>query len=760
MHKNYFQFSSSVVKAGIILCIFLTFCLVYSCSQVETDGEYEADTSLAPSSHTFVGDQTCQSCHAAEWEQWKGSHHDYAIGEADDEHVRGNFDDAVFSDGQDSYRFYREGDEYMVDIIGSDDETESHRIDYTFGWEPLQQYLIDIGQGKVQALHIAWDTQKSTWYSLQPDQDYADDDWMHWTGGAMNWNTMCADCHSTNLRQNYIAEADSFNTSWDVIDVSCEACHGPGGDHVEFVSSPEGDEASSDRIREDLNLTRTTSQIDEINTCAPCHSLRQKLTDDYIQGDPYLDHYDPSLPRPETHFADGQILEEVYVFGSFLQSKMYTEGVTCSDCHDPHSQQLRLPLINNQLCMSCHEPEYNTADHHFHESNTESSQCINCHMTGRTYMGNDYRRDHSFRVPRPDQSKQFGTPNACNDCHGNRSSGWAADAVEQWYGPDRPNHFSDKLLKADAEQRSGDIGLRELIEDTSQPEIIRATAVWYTGRYPGNDAVDILRDAIESDSPMVRTTAAKALESFLPDSRLSLLEKLLSDSVRSVRLAAAQQLAEFAIHDVAENNRDHFENAMQEYRTYLNVNQYFPQGQMNRGQFFEKQGQTEQAIAAYRDALKRDSYFNPARINLAYLYNGIGDNDRAEDLLRTVIEQEPRFGEAYYSLALLLAEESRMSEAIDYFEQASELLTNNSRVFYNLAIAHQTVGNPIQAEAAYKRAIELNKENGDFRYGLVTLYMQQEQYEKALHQAEELNRRSPNNPQLRQLVRMIEENLN
>lgn len=748
-------FQNPIATICFLIVSLALFFLMYSCGQTGKDLEdNNQETFELMRGHTFVGDQTCQSCHAQEWEAWKGSHHDYAIGEADEEHVRGDFDNAEFTQGENSYRFYRNGESYMVDAT-EQGETETYTIDYTFGWEPLQQYLINIGDGKIQALHIAWDTEKNRWFSLQPDEEYDSDDWMHWTGGSMNWNTMCADCHSTNLKQNYIAEADSFHTSWDVIDVSCEACHGPGGDHVEFVNSPQGDKASPERIREDLNLTRTSSQIEEINTCAPCHSLRQTLTDDYIHGDPYLEHYDPLLPHPENYFADGQIRGEVYVYGSFLQSKMYAEGVTCSDCHDPHTLELKEPLVNNELCMQCHEPQYNTPEHHFHEPNTEQSQCINCHMTGRTYMGNDYRRDHSFRVPRPDQSNQFGTPNACNDCHTDRSAEWAADAVETWYGPDRPDHFSDVLLKANAEQRSDNRGLRELIEDTSEPEIIRATAVWYVGRFPDEDAVDILRDAIESDSPMVRSTAAKAMESFPSDTRITLLENTLSDSVRSVRLAAAQQLAEFALHDVAEGSRDHFENAMQEYRAYLDVNQYFPQGLMNRGQFFEKQGQTDQAIAAYRKALQRDPYFNPARVNLAYLYNGIGENERAEELLRTVIEQEPRFGDAYYSLALLLAEENRMKEAVDYFEQATELLTGNARVFYNLAIAHQTMGNPQQAEAAYKRAIELEPENGDYRYGLTTLYLQEGQNQMALKQAQELSRIYPNNPQIEQLMQVV-----
>jgi predicted CXXCH cytochrome family protein len=750
--------SSSGLSVAFILLLFLSFCLVYSCSQTEDEARVAAGHPDIRT-HQFVGDQVCQSCHAGEWEQWKGSHHDYAIAEANENYVRGDFEDAGFTDGDDTYRFYRQGEYFYVEISTEGGMTETHRIEYTFGWEPLQQYLVDIGRGKLQALHAAWDTEQERWFSLHPDETYPDDDWMHWRGGSMNWNTMCADCHSTNLRQNYIAEADSFHTEWSVINVSCESCHGPGEDHVQFVNSPEGEEASRERIGEDLILGRFTPQIEEINTCAPCHSLRQQLTDDYIHGDYFLDHFEPTLPHPDQYYADGQILGEVFEYASFLQSRMYAEGVQCTDCHNPHSLQLRQPLTDNQLCMSCHEPEYNTIDHHFHEPNTEASQCINCHMTGRYFMGNDFRRDHSFRVPRPDQSAQFGTPNACNDCHGDRSAEWAALAVEEWYGQERPAHYSDALLKADAGQTSQNIDLRELIFDAEQPEIIRATAVWYVGRYPGEDAAEILGEAIQSDSPMIRTSAARAMEHLSPEIRLPLLEGALADSVRSVRIAAGQQLTGFALHDLSPDARDPFENAMQEYRAYLEINRYFPQGQMNLARYYEDQGEAGKAMDAYRGTLERDPYFTPARVNLAYLHNSIGENDQAEELLRTVIDQEPEFGDAYYSLALLLAEEQRMEEAIGYFEQAAELLAGQSRVFYNLAIANQTVNRPQQAEAAYLQAIELDPQNGDYRYGLITLYMQQNQHEQALEQAEELDQLYPNNPQIEQLLDMIRREL-
>ena len=743
----------------IIALLLSSFGIFYSCGSSGDDQQDAGGRTFQPvRDHEFVGDQTCQSCHAYQFDEWKGSHHDYAIAEPNEESVRGDFENAEFIQGENSYRFYREGSDYVVDAIEKG-TSETLKIDYTFGWEPLQQYLIDIGDGKYQALHIAWDTEKNEWFSLQPDEEVETDDWMHWRGGSMNWNTMCADCHSTNLKQNFEPDTDSFHTTWSVLNVSCESCHGPGKDHVEFVSTPQGEKASKERIREDVLNGRFSSQMEEINTCAPCHSLRQKLTDNYVHGDNYLDHFDPQLPHPDNYFADGQIRGEVYVYGSFLQSKMYAEGVQCTDCHNPHTLELKEPLVNNQLCMSCHEPIYNTPEHHFHEPNTEQSQCVNCHMTGRTYMENDYRRDHSFRVPRPDQSSQFGIPNACNDCHTDETPEWAAAAVEEWYGSERTTHFSDVLLSANSGEPGSKMQINQLISDESQPEIIRATAVWYAGQFPDNNSNSAINEALSSESDLVRISAVKAAETLPPEMRRLVLTGALNDDVRAVRVFAFRSLASLSDEDFDQPYRDQFRSAMQEYRESLEISRYFPQGAMNRGQFFEQRGETEMAIEAYREALERDSYFNPARINLAYLLNGKGENKEAEELLRTVIEQEPEFGEAYYSLALLLAEEDRLDEAIPYFEKAAELMNDTARVYYNLAVAQQTLENPTKAKEAYLDAIERDPGNGDYRYGLVTLYMQQRNYSKALDQARELERIYPGNAQVNQLLDMIRGNL-
>ncbi|MDR8393366.1 tetratricopeptide repeat protein [Aliifodinibius sp. S!AR15-10] len=738
-----------------VLLTIVGLCLVigigYSCSQSGEDSS-SSQVDSSPGNAQFVGIEKCQSCHQEQVADWQHSHHDYAMKKATDEYVRGDFDNTSFTHNGQQYRFYREGDRFMVEAPGPDGELTEYSISYTFGWEPLQQYLVDFGKGKLQALNIAWDTEKEEWFALNPEEDIRHGDWLHWTGGAMNWNTMCADCHSTNLKQNYIAEADSFHTTWSSINVSCESCHGPGKEHVELMQSEEAKQATIDRIREDLKMTGSTGQVELINQCAPCHALREKLEPGYEHKGDFMNHFSPTLPHLEAYFADGQIKEEVYVYGSFLQSKMYKKGVQCTDCHNPHTLELKANVTDNTLCMQCHVPTYNSRAHHFHEPNTESSQCINCHMPGRYYMEVDFRRDHSFRVPRPDLSRKFGNPNACNDCHDDRTADWAAQQIEQWYGPTRPDHFSEIFLRADSLGTETIPELETVISDTAYNDIVRATSAWYLGQFGTQASLDILGQYTNDESAKVRNSVARAISGFPAEMRRLPLQDALDDSVKAVRLAAAQGLAEFSVQDIAFNLKQPFNDAMAEYRAYLDLNQYFPQGQMNRGQYFEKQGQTQQAIAAYQKALEKDPYFNAARLNLAYLYNQTGQNERAGELLNKVIEQEPSYGPAHYSLALLRAEQDRLPDALPHFEKAASLMPQNHRVRYNWAISLQRLGQPQKAEGVYKQAIDLAPENGDYLYGICTLYVQQNRYQDALPYAQKLVELYPNNQRFGQLL--------
>ncbi|MDZ7692925.1 MAG: tetratricopeptide repeat protein [Balneolaceae bacterium] len=597
---------------------------------------------------------------------------------------------------------------------------------------------------------------KERWFALDTEQDVRHGNWLHWTGGAMNWNTMCADCHSTNLQQNYIAEADSFHTTWSSINVSCEACHGPGKKHVEFMESEKADEATVERIREDLKLTWNSTQEEQINQCATCHAFREKLTKNYDHSGDFLDHFNPTLPHPESYFADGQIKEEVYVYGSFLQSKMFKNGVKCSDCHNPHSLKLKANVTDNSLCMQCHTGNYNSRQHHFHKVNTEASQCISCHMPGRYYMEVDFRRDHSFRVPRPDLSDKFGTPNACNSCHNDQSAEWAAQTIEEWYGEERQDKYSEILVKADSLGTEVIPELKALVSDTAQPDIARATAIWYLGQFPSQQSRETLEAALNRGSPLMRISATRAFASFPQNEKATILQDALDDSLRAVRLAAAEGLAEFSTVDIIPSQKKAFNIALEEYKAYLDANQYFPSGQMNREQFFEKRDEIQKAIEAYQKAIEKDAEFYPARVNLAYLFNQQGKNDRAEELLKTVIDQQPSYGPAYYSLALLLAEENRLQETLPDFEKGAELMPENARLRYNRAIALQRMGRSDEAASAYQEAIERAPETPDYLYGICTLYIQQEQYEDALPYARKLAESAPQNPRFQKLLELVQ----
>lgn len=753
MSKNVRDYSSRFFL-GITLLVFGSAVLLYSCSQPDSDS---SDSQAMPASHqAFVGDETCQSCHANQMDDWKESHHDYAMKPATPEFVRGDFNDATFSHNGATYRFFQQDTLFMVEAPGPKGEPVRYQIPYTFGWEPLQQYLVDFGNGKLQALNIAWDTEREQWFALDTEQGIGHGNWLHWTGGAMNWNTMCADCHSTNLQQNYIPEADSFHTTWSSINVSCESCHGPGKEHVDFMQTEEAEEATIERIRQDLKLTWNSTQEQQINQCASCHAFREKLTKNYEHSGDFLDHFNPTLPHPDSYFADGQIKEEVYVYGSFLQSKMFKNGVKCSDCHDPHSLQLKANVTDNSLCLQCHASSYNAPEHHFHEVNTEASQCISCHMPGRYYMEVDFRRDHSFRVPRPDLSAKFGTPNACNSCHGDQSAEWAARSIEDWYGEERQDKYSEVLVNADSLGSEALPGLREVIFDTAQPDIARATAIWYLAQFPPAQSRDIMEQALGSESSLMRISAARAFAAFPQNEKSAVLQDALDDSVRAVRIAAAEGLAEFSTADIIPSQKQAFNNALQEYKSYLDANQYFPSGQMNRGQFYEKRGETQKAIDAYQKAIEKDAEFYPARVNLAYLYNQQGRNEQAEELLTTVIDQQPSYGPAYYSLALLLAEENRLQETLPYFEKGADLMPENARLHYNWAIALQRMERAEEAASAYQQAIELAPGNPDYLYGICTLYIQQEQYEQALPYARKLAESAPQNPRFQKLLQLVQ----
>jgi predicted CXXCH cytochrome family protein len=712
----------------------------------------------------FVGGERCAACHPTEAAAWRGSHHDLAMGVADESSVLGDFDDAALVDFPTQTRFFRRDGGFFVEAEGADGAPGEFEVKYVFGVDPLQQYLVELPGGRLHPLPVGWDVARQRWFSLLQGERLPPSDPFHWTGRYQSWNAMCAECHSTDLRKNYDAATDSYATDWSEIDVSCEACHGPGAAHVaKAVAAGEAARGEGLVVRFDAEHPRA-----EIESCAPCHSRRSQAAAEDLHGSPLLDDFAPQTLREGTYHVDGQILEEVYEYGSFLQSRMYAKGVRCSDCHDPHSLKLRAE--GNALCARCHSEtpdprfptlrarRYDASEHHHHAQGSEGARCVACHMPERTYMVVDPRHDHSLRIPRPDLSQRLGTPNACNACHADRDPAWAEAAVARWYGPERrqETHYGEVLAAGRARDPEAGPVLVALARDAMQPAIVRASAVELLPGY-GPEALDALTASASDPEELVRLAAARSLDSLPLELRLEPARRALVDPLRAIRIEAARSLGPLASDFLGPEERRALRTALAEYEALQLAAADLGSSHHNLALLAETGGDVDTAELEYRAALRLDPDFQPARMNLATLLNRLERNEEALALLREALARAPEDGEIHYSLGLLLAELGQIEAAEAELGRATELLPRRPRVRYNHALALQRLGRTQQAEAELLAARAAGASERDVLHALVMLYAQSEQWERALPHARALALLSPGEGPRTLLLRVEDE---
>ncbi len=716
--------------------------LIISCTSPEKKGLAGIDH--ADKEAAFMGSESCKSCHEPEYALWKNSHHDLAMKLADSVSVLGDFNNTVFEHKGVKHTFFKKDGDYYMNTTNKQGVYEDYKIVYTFGYYPLQQYVVAFPNGEYQCSIAAWDSKDNKWFHLQPNyDDLAHGEWLNWTGRAMSWNTMCVDCHSTDLKKNYNHNTDTFNTTFSEINVSCEACHGPMSAHNEFYETHKDNYEGLTPPKMYMPAGLPSKEL--VDKCARCHSRRSQLTNNFDYKGEFSDHYMVSLPEDPLYFVDGQILDEDYVYGSFVQSKMYHNGISCRDCHDMHS--LKLKKLGNDLCMTCHVPKYNTPEHHFHKQNTEASACVNCHMTGRTYMGNDFRRDHSFRIPRPDQSVKYDTPNACNGCHTDKSKEWARDFVIEKYGPNRADHFSDHMLTGFFEDYHQ---FKVVLENNLYPDIIRASALnQYTNAPLTQQELDALSLYLKDSSALIRNQAVMAFQKNNQGSAKDKIAPLLKDSVRLVRISAADY---FNKSFVDANGVSNFESANKEYLDYMDINADFASGQHQRAIYFQEKGNIEAAIDAYKKALKIDNRFNRSRINLALIYYQQGLVKESEALYLKVIEQEPAFSYTYYMLGLLYNELGNSDKSMNYLKLACEKAPFNANAFYNYIVMLQQKGQYKESIAFANKALIQDPNNERILYVKLIGLMNTNKLQEAINVCTQLIQIDPSNQNYQQIM--------
>jgi len=659
----------------------------------------------APAEPVFVGSEGCAGCHATEYAAWQTSQHAAAMQHATAASVLGDFDDARFEYAGVTSAFFRRDGRHFIRTDGPDGRLADFEVKYTFGVEPLQQYLVALPGGRLQAVSVAWDTRPAEqggqrWFHLYPGEQVDHRDELHWTRRSQNWNFMCADCHSTAVRKAYDPATDTYATGYAEVSAGCESCHGPGSAHVTWAAQP-----SEDPVQGLTVAMEKGSLPRQLEVCAQCHARRAQIAEGYHAGRPFTDHYLPSLLDSELYFPDGQQKGEVFIWGSWLQSRMHQAGVTCSDCHDPHSQALHVP--GNAVCAQCHAPAvYEAATHHHHLPGSTGSQCVECHMPARTYMVVDPRRDHSMRVPRPDESVSHGTPNACNQCHVDEDADWAAAAVRGWLGRDaRGSHaFTAIFQQADTGDARAAAGLADLATDQNQPAIVRASAIERLARL-GEADPQLVRDAARSDDPLLRLAAVRLADALPEGERPALLAALLRDVRLAIRIEAARSLTPVQA-GLSGGYAADWRRAAGEYRASLGYNADRPEAVVALGSLETSLGSFAPALEAFARARRMEPTYVPAYLNAAEALRLQARDQEAIGMLAEGLEAVRSSGPLYHSLGLAQVRLGRREEAMESLRKAMELEPDEPRFTYVYAVALHSTGSTRQAKQLLRAALE------------------------------------------------------
>lgn len=775
----------------------------------------------------YVGRQTCQSCHQEQHDKFLQSHHHQALAVVGPETVLANFDDQMLEHDGLVSRFLRRDGNYIVRTEGHDGAMAEFQVRFVLAYHPLQQYLVQVvkdrppanrppapekpataphmihpasegGLPALQVLRLCWDVEQRRWFYLRPE-DVAEKlepaDPLHWTGVTQRWNTSCAACHSTHLEKKFDVRHATFGTTFSDVDVSCEACHGPGSEHVALAQAPWY--ARDLQNYSGLISLKSATAAQQVELCASCHSRRRLLSEDVHQSPQMADHllYEP-MSR-ETYFVDGQIKDEVFEVGSYLQSKMYSKGIRCTDCHDPHTAKTYFP--DNRLCTSCHQHPagvYDSPQHHGHAGNGPGTRCVDCHMPTRHYMEVDPRHDHSIRIPRPDLSLTLGTPNACTGCHVDgkrlptelaaqavryqdwqrlaeagqpeiqqeieRVNRWAAETVATWRArqgkPPWAPTFGETLhlirTTSPHQHAANSVALQQLLEwakSTTTSPMYRVTALAEVAAWPDEQTLQTALKLCDDGDPFVVFQAMRRIDHEI------------QRAVEYMSYGLPPQQCEQQMQPLAEALIKQLNHPTRLVRTQaatllLSVPaQWLPTWLGGQRQRF--QTAVDEALVVH--------LLNEELAAVAEIYQALGQVDRAEEYYRLALQHQPSTYGIRSNLAILLEQKSGNSDPettilISKLRQQDQQLLqvemdraahlpSAGPLHYRYAMAKYLAGDMPLVEKHLLEALQRQPHEPMFLLAMATYWKAQGDWQAARGYVEQLLRLDPRHPGYRSL---------
>ena len=723
---------------------------------------------------TFIGSKQCENCHQSQYSAWQTSHHKHSMQHANEKTVLANFNNVTVKFKQEDYRFYKKDQQFWANIKGPDGQFHDYQIKYTFGYQPLQQYMVEFDDGRIQLIPFAWDSRQvdestknkenqkdkgQRWFNLYPNFTQKHQEF-YWTNTGQNWNYMCADCHSTNVNKNFNPTTNQYKTTFSEINVGCEACHGAASEHINWSENQnkakntgKNINNSSKGFSRDLSksvkqwvsnfdnkqkahttaLPKTIKPSQQNLMCAQCHSRHVQISNnDHVESNEFGERYLLNLIDGTHYYADGQVYNENFVYGSFLQSKMQANGVVCSNCHDPHSAKLTLP--EPVLCLQCHQADsYATPTHHHHKQDSTGAQCVNCHMPETTYMQIDKRRDHRWHIPNAALSNTLSTPDLCLSCHENKDRQWSQNISKQWFtsptlstSKTNAQAFAATFYQADRSATSNNknvinalsTNLALIAQNTEYAPIIRASTLQRMTTIVNDKnlsaipsmqslALPTIIQSLKDKDANVRTGAIRAIKNITPAQRWQLLSPSLKDKVLAVRIEAVQALISLW-QSLSPEQQTSFQMTINDYIAVQNFNADRGFAHVNLAEVYWHKGQLTLAENAYKNSMRIDPYFINAYINLAELYHRQNNQDLAINTLQQGIKMIPDNSQLFYSLGLAYIRTKQTNKAISSLKQSTVFDPNNAQYHYVYGLSLEKTL-PKQAQKSLRKTYQLSK---------------------------------------------------
>ena len=685
-------------------------------------------------SNEFLGSESCRECHEKFYQLWSPSYHGQAMMPINAEFVaKHQLPDSrsIAVEGK-TYEMISEDSTMTLFEKDGDKVLNSFQIDWALGGHNVYCFLIPLDKGKLQTSPLAYDANRKQWFNYPESavrhfvEGVEEDEELPWPDAMYTFNTGCYSCHISQLSTNFDLESETYQTTWREAGINCETCHGPAGEHVRiFKNLKEGEKAPEDI---GLIVTSTFTQEQHNASCSPCHAKMNPITPSYMPGDKYFDNYNVTTLEDRDFFADGRDLGENYTLTGWMMNKCVQESeLHCVTCHTSSGRD-RFKDNPNQACLSCHNNRTQDLETHTGHKAKDGLTCLSCHMPKREFVGNFLRSDHSFRPPMPEATIRFGSPNACNQCHSDKTPQWANEIVKK-----RPNgNYQEETLKwaqLIKEARENDWTnidkMYEYIKSGKPNEVVTTSFIRLLGNCQLESKWEVLLVALNSESELVRSAAAYGLSGNTSEEVKEALLKACQDEIRLVRIQAVNAILIFEGTRFTAEQQKIIDRAETEYVTSMTSRADNWSNHYNLGIYHQNKGDADAALNSYETAARLYPESIMPLINSSVLYSYVGNQAKAEENLKKVLAFDPENEAANMNLGLLLAEQGRMDEAEialkDVLKASSD---KNAVAAKNLSVIVAQKGDFAQAVKYASIAAELRPDDPDYRYTLAYYQMQ------------------------------------